>query len=70
MPHSPYFGSGFLATIHLAQWMLNSGLLERFFIDFEAYLYPKNILNTKDGFFKLTNEVDLELDPDVNVIKD
>jgi hypothetical protein len=50
--------------------MLNSGLLERFFIDFEAYLYPKNILNTKDGFFKLTNEVDLELDPDVNVIKD
>jgi L-alanine-DL-glutamate epimerase-like enolase superfamily enzyme len=70
MPHSPYFGPGFLATLHLAQSMPNPGLLERFFIDFEAYLYPEEIFNPKDGFFEISEEVGLGLDPDINVIKD
>ena len=70
MPHSPYFGPGFLATLHLAQSMPNQGLLERFFIDFEAYLYPTEIFTPKDGFFETPNNIGLGFDPDINVIKD
>ncbi|MDC1067228.1 mandelate racemase/muconate lactonizing enzyme family protein [Alphaproteobacteria bacterium] len=70
MPHSPYFGPGFLATLHLAQSMPNPGLLERFFIDFEAYLYPKEIVTPQDGFFKTPDTIGLGLDPDMDVIKD
>ena len=70
MPHSPYFGPGFLATLHLAQSMPNPGLLERFFIDFEAYLYPEKIFNPKDGFFEISDQIGLGLDPDIDVIKD
>ena len=70
MPHSPYFGPGFLATLHLSQSMPNPGLLERFFIDFEAYLYPVDIFNPKDGFFKTPDNIGLGFDPDINVLKD
>ena len=70
MPHAPYFGPGFLATLHLAQSMPNQGLLERFFIDFEAYLYPTEIFTPKDGFFETPNNIGLGFDPDINVIKD
>ena len=70
MPHSPYFGPGFLATLHLAQSMPNPGLLERFFIDFEAYLYPEDLFKPKDGFFIVPDKPGLGLDPDNNVIKD
>ena len=59
MPHSPYFGPGFLATLHLSQSVPNSGLLERFFIDFEAYIYPEEIFNPKNGFFQIPDGIGL-----------
>ena len=70
MPHSPYFGPGFLATLHLSQSVQNSGLLERFFIDFEAYIYPEEIFNPKNGFFQIPDGIGLGFDPDINVLKD
>ena len=70
MAHSPYFGPGFLATLHLAQSMHNPGLLERFFIDLEAYLYPVEIFNPKDGYFKINGNIGLGYEPDANVLKD
>ena len=70
MPHSPYFGPGFLATLHLSQSVPNSGLLERFFIDFEAYIYPEQIFNPKNGSFEIPNDIGLGFDPDKNVLKD
>jgi L-alanine-DL-glutamate epimerase-like enolase superfamily enzyme len=70
MPHSPYFGPGFLATLHLSQSFPNSGLLERFFIDFEAYIYPEEIFNPKNGFFQIPDGIGLGFDPDINVLKD
>jgi L-alanine-DL-glutamate epimerase-like enolase superfamily enzyme len=39
-------------------------------LDFEAYLYPEEIFNPKDGFFKVPNDIGLGFDPDKNVIKD
>ncbi len=70
MAHSPYFGPGFLATLHLVQSMPNPGFLERFFIDFEAYIYPKEIFTPKDGIFKISEGVGLGFDPDIHVLKD
>ena len=70
MPHSPYFGPGFLATLHLSQSISNSGLLERFFIDFEAYIYPEEIFNPKKGFFQIPDGIGLGFEPDINVLKD
>ena len=70
MPHSPYFGPGFLATLHLSQSIPNPGLLERFFIDFEAYIYPEEIFNPKKGFFQIPDGIGLGFEPDINVLKD
>ena len=50
--------------------MPNSGLLERFFIDFEAYIYQEEILNPKNGFFQIPDGIGLGFDPDMNVLKD
>ena len=70
MPHSPYFGPGFLATLHLSQSIPNQGLLERFFIDFEAYIYPEEIFDPKKGFFQIPDGIGLGFEPDINVLKD
>ena len=70
MPHSPYFGPGFLATLHLSQSIASPGLLERFFIDFEAYIYPEEIFNPKKGFFQIPDGIGLGFEPDINVLKD
>lgn len=70
MPHSPYFGPGFLATLHLSQSIPNPGLLERFFIDFEAYIYPEEIFDPKKGFFQIPDGIGLGFEPDINVLKD
>ena len=50
--------------------MPNSGLLERFFLDFEAYLYPEDLFRPKDGCFIVPDKPGLGIDPDKNVIKD
>ena len=69
MPHSPYFGPGFLATLQLSQTFPNPGLLERFFIEPEANLYPKDVLNPVNGVFCAPNGPGLGVDPDLDVIK-
>ena len=69
MPHSPYFGPGFLATLHLAQAIPNSGWIERIFIDPEAALYPFETYNPKNGVFTAPEGIGLGLEPDPDVIK-
>ena len=69
MPHAPYFGPGFLATLHLMSATPNSGLAEWFYLEREACLYGGAIA-PKNGTFKVPNGPGLGLDPDPNVIKD
>ena len=69
MPHSPYFGPGFLATLHLVQAIPNSGMVERIFIEPEANLYPDNIYDPKSGVFGVPDGTGLGLEPDPDVIK-
>lgn len=69
MPHSPYFGPGFLATLHLAAGLANPGLIERFYIRPEAMLYQR-WLDPVDGFFAVPDMPGLGPEPDADVIKD
>lgn len=39
-PHSPYFGPGLLATLHLAAAFRSVTWIERLFVDFDMPLYP------------------------------
>ena len=69
MPHSPYFGPGFLATLHLSKCMNELPLLERFFVKPEAYLYPENVFNPINAQFICPKGIGLGFDPDLNVLK-
>ena len=69
MPHSPYFGPGFLATLQLAAARaVPGGLIERFHLDLEATLYGK-LIDPVNGFFKVPQEPGLGPAPDPDVIK-
>lgn len=69
MPHSPYFGPGFLATLQLAGALPNPGLIERFFITPEASLYG-DWIDPVDGGFRIPDGPGLGLEPDQDVIRE
>ncbi len=69
MPHSPYFGPGLLATLHLASALPAESLVERFYVDLEASLYG-DFVDPKDGIFHLPDGPGLGIEPDPEVIKD
>lgn len=69
MPHSPYFGPGFLATLQLAAAMPDEPLIERFYMDLEASPYGDTI-NPQDGIFHLPQGPGLGCEPDLDVIKE
>ena len=69
MPHAPYFGPGFLATLHLMAATPNSGLLEWFYLEREACLYGGAIA-PEGGSFKVPDRPGLGIDPDLEVIKE
>ena len=69
MPHSPYFGPGFLATLHLAQALPHPGMIERVFIEPEASLYPAGTHDPVDGMFGAPDGPGLGLEPDIGVIE-
>lgn len=50
MPHSPYFGPGFLATLHLTAAEPNPDLIEWLYLDREACLYG-DVISPKNGKF-------------------
>ncbi|MDJ0956269.1 MAG: mandelate racemase/muconate lactonizing enzyme family protein [Arenicellales bacterium] len=68
MPHSPYFGPGWLATLQLMAAIPDSGFVERLFVDHEASLYG-NFIHPTDGRFRVPCEPGLGAEPDPDVIK-
>jgi L-alanine-DL-glutamate epimerase-like enolase superfamily enzyme len=69
MPHSPYFGPGFLATLHLlAARGTPGGMIERYHMDLEASLYGELVTPVKGGFAVPTGP-GLGRDPDPDVLK-
>jgi L-alanine-DL-glutamate epimerase-like enolase superfamily enzyme len=69
MPHSPYFGPGFLATLQLAAARGQpGGMIERYHMDLEASLYGE-LIETVNGAFTVPQGPGLGRDPDPDVIK-
>lgn len=67
MPHCPYFGPGFPASLHLAAALPEGALLERLYVDLEASLYG-DLIDAVDGDFRVPNGPGLGVEPDPNVI--
>lgn len=69
MPHSPYFGPGFLATLQLAAARGQPGaMIERYHMDLEASLYGSAI-DPVNGAFAVPQGPGLGCEPDPDVIK-
>jgi D-galactarolactone cycloisomerase len=69
MPHSPYFGPGFLATLHLAAAMRDESLIEYFWLDLEAAPMGDWAV-AKNAAFTLPTAPGLGCDPDAMVLRD
>ncbi len=69
MPHAPYFGPGFLATLQLMAALPDSGLAEWFYLEREACLFG-NAIAPRGGVFRVPQGPGLGAEPDPNVIKD
>lgn len=66
-PHSPYFGPGFLATIHLAAAQSEPPIVERFFCDLEASPLG-GFVNADGGMVRVPNGAGLGVDVDEAVL--
>ena len=75
MPHSPYFGPGWLATLQILAAMpltgsLGGGWIERFYTRLEATLYPDFVSPVDGGRFRIPTGPGLGAEPDPDVIRD
>ncbi len=68
-PHSPYFGPGFLATLHLLASMPDAFLVEHMYLRLEAYIHGG--WNHPDGnAFRVPDGPGLGAEPDPDVLRD
>lgn len=63
VPHSPYFGPGYLATLHLAATQNEAPLVERLFCDFDAHPLAQAI-EVKAGQVQVPQGAGLGFEPD------
>jgi L-alanine-DL-glutamate epimerase-like enolase superfamily enzyme len=69
MPHSPYFGPGFPATLQLMAAIAGEeALFERLYVDLEASLYGE-LIDGVDGRFAVPQGPGLGVEPDPAVIE-
>lgn len=69
MPHSPYFGPGFVATLQLCAALAPDSLVERFYAKPEATLYG-DWINVAAGRFRVPDGPGLGVEPDLEVIRE
>ncbi len=69
MPHSPYFGPGFLATLHWAAALPAGVLVERIYLQPEASLYG-NLIDPRDGMYRVPDSPGIGPDPDSDALRD
>ncbi|MBR1225180.1 mandelate racemase/muconate lactonizing enzyme family protein [Bradyrhizobium sp. AUGA SZCCT0176] len=66
-PHSPYFGPGFAATLHLAATLPYAVQIERVYVDLEASPFAA-MINLKDGRIAVPRGPGLGIEPDIAVL--
>ena len=67
-PHSPYFGPGALATLHLIATLPAETRFEYFYLWPEATLYGE-VLSAKRGGLPIPSGAGLGADPDPDVLR-
>lgn len=67
VPHCPYFGPGFIASLHLAATLPADTPIERLFVDLEASPFG-DWVDLKDGVMRLPQAPGLGADPDPALI--
>ena len=67
VPHSPYFGPGLLASIHVCAAAAREIPIERYYCDFAESAFGEQII-PKNGDFAVPQEPGLGKDPDMAVI--
>jgi L-alanine-DL-glutamate epimerase-like enolase superfamily enzyme len=67
-PHSPYFGPGALATLHLIAALAGEALFEYFYLQADAWLYGE-LLVPRRGELAVPQAPGLGADPDPDVIR-
>ena len=68
VPHSPYFGPGLLASIHVCAAAAREIPIERYYCDFAETPFGEQII-PKNGDFAVPQEPGLGKDPDMRVIE-
>jgi L-alanine-DL-glutamate epimerase-like enolase superfamily enzyme len=68
IPHSPYFGPGFLATLHLLS-LRDDGLIEVFYMKRAACLWRGRIDTDANGSIEVPLGPGLGYEPDMDVVK-
>jgi L-alanine-DL-glutamate epimerase-like enolase superfamily enzyme len=69
VPHSPYFGTGLLATLHVLAAMPKETYFERYFVDLEASLFG-DLTDVVDGYIRVPEGPGLGCDPNPDVMRD
>lgn len=67
-PHCPYFGPGFVATIHIAAALLEKPLIEVLWLEMEANPFDPWV-RVKDGKVRVPHGAGLGCDPDPAILK-
>jgi L-alanine-DL-glutamate epimerase-like enolase superfamily enzyme len=67
VPHSPYFGPGLLASIHVCAAAPRETWIERYYCDFAETPFGDSIM-PRDGMFAVPQDPGLGRDPDMNVV--
>lgn len=65
--HSPYFGPGLLASLHLMATLEHEAPLERLFCDFEAHPYA-GAIEASDGRLRVPQGPGLGVEPDARLL--
>ena len=67
-PHSPYFGPGALATLHLIAALTAEARFEYFYLEADAWLYG-DLLAPRRGELAVPQGPGLGADPDPEVVR-
>jgi L-alanine-DL-glutamate epimerase-like enolase superfamily enzyme len=67
VPHSPYFGPGLLATLHILAAADRESLVERLYVDLDASLFG-DLVEAREGMMAVPDGPGLGCDPDASVI--
>jgi len=68
MPHSPYFGPGFVATVHIAAALVEKPLIEVLWLEMEANPFDPWV-RARDGKVRVPDAPGLGCDPDLALMK-